>query len=108
MNSPVFLPTTIRVIKAVRLSRLIALLLIAITAGLVSDWLRTETRLVFPRPLPEFTTRIPSITLLVLPVEGDAPSSPVRFGGHGGPPSGAIRLGTVRGNLHNRVLLVDE
>ncbi|HEX9781771.1 MAG TPA: hypothetical protein VGA56_03450 [Opitutaceae bacterium] len=45
-------------LRAVRPWQLAALLLAAVAAGLVSDCLRTE-RVVFPPPLPEFTT-IPS------------------------------------------------
>ena len=42
--------------RAVRPARVIALLLASLLAGLVCDWVGTERRLVFPRPLPVFTT----------------------------------------------------
>jgi hypothetical protein len=38
---------------AVRWARLAAIVLLALAAGLASDWLRRD-RVVFPRPLPEF------------------------------------------------------
>jgi len=41
-------------VQAVRLGRLTALLLAALAAGLLSDWVRSE-RVFFPRRLPEFT-----------------------------------------------------
>lgn len=40
--------------RAVRWRRVAAMLLAALLAGLASDWLRSDGRLVFPRPLPEF------------------------------------------------------
>lgn len=39
----------------VRLSRLVLLLLVSFAAALASDWFREE-RVIFPAPLPEFTT----------------------------------------------------
>jgi hypothetical protein len=42
-------------LQAIRPWRLGTLLLLALAAGLLSDWLREE-RVVFPRPLPQFTT----------------------------------------------------
>jgi hypothetical protein len=46
--------------RAVRPGRLAALLLAALAAGLLCDWLRPEQRLVLPRPLPVFTTTTPA------------------------------------------------
>lgn len=46
-------------VGAIRPNRLAVLLLAALLAGLVADWLRSDQRLVFPRPLPEFTTTAP-------------------------------------------------
>lgn len=40
----------------VRPGRLAAMLLAALCAGLVADWLRSDERLVFLRPLPELKT----------------------------------------------------
>lgn len=44
----------------IRPIRLALLLLASLLAGLIADWRRTDQRLVFPRPLPEFTTTPPS------------------------------------------------
>lgn len=41
--------------RALRPDRLLLILLIALAAGLLSDWLRTD-RVLLPRPLPAFTT----------------------------------------------------
>ncbi len=41
--------------RAIRPTRLLALLAVSLIAALVSDWLREE-RVVFPAPLPEFIT----------------------------------------------------
>lgn len=41
-------------LRAVRLPRLVAIAVLATAAGLLSDWLRSDHRLLFPRPLPEF------------------------------------------------------
>jgi hypothetical protein len=46
-------------LKAVRAGRLVVVLLASLVAGLACDWLRTEQRLVFPRPLPVFKTTAP-------------------------------------------------
>ena len=43
-------------VGAIRPIRLAFLLLASLLAGLVADWMRMDQRLVFPRPLPEFTT----------------------------------------------------
>ncbi len=48
-----------RVGRAVRPTRVLALLLASLLVGLLCDWVRTERRLVFPRPLPVFTTTTP-------------------------------------------------
>jgi hypothetical protein len=42
-------------LTALRFGRLLILLLAALAAGLLSDWLREE-RVFFARPLPQFTT----------------------------------------------------
>jgi hypothetical protein len=42
-------------LRGVRWRRLIALLFVAGAAALASDWLREE-RVIFPAPLPKFTT----------------------------------------------------
>ena len=49
-----------RALRAVRVGRLVALLFAAVAAGLTTDWWRGEQRLVFPRPLPVFTTTPPA------------------------------------------------
>jgi hypothetical protein len=49
-----FLAALVRAVGAARIWRLVAVLLVSVAAGLISDWLRTEQRLVFPRPLPVF------------------------------------------------------
>jgi hypothetical protein len=41
--------------RQVRPARVLVLLLIAIMVALASDWLRDE-RVIFPAPLPKFTT----------------------------------------------------
>lgn len=41
--------------RAMRLARLLVLLLVPLALALVSDWLREE-RVIFPAPLPKFTT----------------------------------------------------
>ena len=38
----------------VRLARILALAACALLAGVVSDWLAGEARLIFPRPMPKF------------------------------------------------------
>ena len=45
---------------AVRPARLLAVLSVAGGVGLVGDWLRSEQRLVFSRPLPVFRIVEPS------------------------------------------------
>jgi hypothetical protein len=45
---------------AVRPARLLAVLAVAGGVGLVGDWLRSEQRLVFSRPLPVFRIVEPS------------------------------------------------
>jgi hypothetical protein len=57
MSKPLSFILIAKPIRGIRLGRLLVVLLVAVVAGLVSDWLRTEQRLVFPRPLPEFKTR---------------------------------------------------
>ncbi len=42
-------------VRAVQPARLLALLLVPLVLALASDWLREE-RVVFPAPLPPFTT----------------------------------------------------
>jgi hypothetical protein len=42
-------------VRGVRPFRLLVLLLLSLAAALASDWLRDE-RVVFPAPLPTFTT----------------------------------------------------
>jgi hypothetical protein len=42
-------------LRAVRVSRLVILVLVTLAATLASDWLREE-RVIFPAPLPKFTT----------------------------------------------------
>jgi hypothetical protein len=48
-----FRPRLTAALRAVRIRRLIVLLLISGVAGLASDWLREE-RVIFPAPLPKF------------------------------------------------------
>ncbi len=55
MNAREFRTGLTSALRAVRPSRLIVLLLLAGAAALASDWLRDE-RVVFPAPLPKFTT----------------------------------------------------
>lgn len=55
MNARAFRTGLVAALRAVRPSRLIVLLLLAVAAALASDWLRDE-RVVFPAPLPKFTT----------------------------------------------------
>ena len=55
MNRRTFASRLVSAFRAVRPGRLLVLLLVAFAAALVSDWLRTE-RVIFPAPLPEFTT----------------------------------------------------
>lgn len=47
-------------LRAVRPARLLAVLVVAGGMGLVGDWLRSEQRLVFSRPLPVFRIVEPS------------------------------------------------
>lgn len=42
-------------VRGMRLSRLLILLVLSLAAALASDWLREE-RVIFPAPLPKFTT----------------------------------------------------
>ena len=49
-----------RALRAVRTVRIVTLLLAAVGAGLLSDFLRGEQRLVFPRPLPTFRISSPA------------------------------------------------
>ena len=42
-------------VRGVRPTRLLALLLVSLVVALAGDWLREE-RVVFPAPLPKFTT----------------------------------------------------
>lgn len=44
----------VRAVAAVRFWRLVVVILASVVAGLFSDWLRTDQRLLFPRPLPVF------------------------------------------------------
>jgi hypothetical protein len=55
MNRRSFVSRLAIAFRAVRPWRLLALLLVSLAAALVSDWLRSE-RVIFPAPLPEFTT----------------------------------------------------
>jgi hypothetical protein len=48
-----------KAVRAARPGRLVVVLLAAVAIGLVCDWFRAEQRLVFPRPLPAFTTTAP-------------------------------------------------
>ncbi len=54
------LMTVVEATRAVRLPRLIVLLLAAMLAGVAADFFRGDQRLVFPRPLPAFTTIAPT------------------------------------------------
>lgn len=59
--SPRALPSEFwRALCAVRTGRLAVLLGAAVAAGLATDWLRGDGRLIFPRPLPVFTTTPPA------------------------------------------------
>lgn len=49
-----------RAIAAVKLGRLVAVGVAAAALGLGCDWLRSEHRLVFPRPLPTFKITEPA------------------------------------------------
>lgn len=49
-----------REIAAVKLGRLVAVGVAAAALGFGCDWLRSEHRLVFPRPLPTFKITEPS------------------------------------------------
>ena len=49
-----------RVVRSVRPTRLLVVLVVSLLAGLASDWFRADQRLVFPRPLPVFKTTPPS------------------------------------------------
>lgn len=55
MSARDFGPGLISAVRGVRLSRLLVLVLVSLAAALASDWLREE-RVVFPAPLPKFTT----------------------------------------------------
>lgn len=55
MNGRNFLRGLTSAFRAVRPSRLIALLVVSLVVALASDWLRDE-RVIFPTPLPKFTT----------------------------------------------------
>ena len=48
-----------RALRAVSVRRMAVLLVAAVAAGLGTDWLRGDGRLIFPRPLPVFTTTPP-------------------------------------------------
>ncbi len=48
------LAALVRALTAARFWRLIAVLLASVAGGLISDWLRPDQRLLFPRPLPVF------------------------------------------------------
>jgi len=50
-----FLRELTRALRAVRPVRLLVLVVVSFAAALVSDWFREE-RVVFPAPLPKFTT----------------------------------------------------
>lgn len=52
MSVPSFFTHLSAVARAVRLVRLVWLLAAVVLAGLASDWVRDEQRLIFPRPLP--------------------------------------------------------
>ena len=49
-----------RALRAMRVGRLVMLLVAAMVAGLAADWLRGDERLVFSRPLPVFITTPPA------------------------------------------------
>ncbi len=53
MSGPRFPPRLVSALRAVRPSRVFAILALALLAGLLGDWLR-EDRVVFPAPLPTF------------------------------------------------------
>ncbi|MGD1032669.1 MAG: hypothetical protein ABSA05_16190 [Opitutaceae bacterium] len=53
------LPALARAVRAARFWRLVAVFLASVAAGLISDWFRTEQRLVFPRPPPVFVPMEP-------------------------------------------------
>lgn len=55
MSAHHFLQGLTAAARAVRPSRLLVLLLVSLAAALASDWLREE-RVIFPAPLPKFTT----------------------------------------------------
>jgi hypothetical protein len=55
MSAPALLRDLGAALRGVRFARLLALLLLPLVLALASDWLRDE-RVVFPEPLPKFTT----------------------------------------------------
>jgi len=55
VNSREFRKGPLSILAGIRPVRLFLLLLLSLLAALVSDWLRDE-RVIFPAPLPKFTT----------------------------------------------------
>ena len=55
MSARHFLHGVTSTLRGVRPSRLVVLLLVSFAAALASDWFREE-RVIFPAPLPKFTT----------------------------------------------------
>ena len=51
---------SMKIVQAVRPGRLVMLLLVALLAGLLREWIGSDERLLFPRPLPAFTTTAPA------------------------------------------------
>jgi len=52
MRSPLY--NVLKAGRAVRLRRMVDLVLIALLAGIICDWFRSDSRLIFSRPLPVF------------------------------------------------------
>jgi hypothetical protein len=55
MSAGNFLGDLRSALRAVRLIRLLTLLLVPLAVALANDWFREE-RVIFPAPLPKFTT----------------------------------------------------
>ena len=56
MNAPTSPSRFFAALRAARPLRLVVLLALAVFVGLLSDWLRDDQRLIFPRPLPPLVT----------------------------------------------------
>lgn len=56
MSTPGFGQRLWSALRELRFGRLALLLAATIAATLVSDWLRRDERVIFPAPLPVFTT----------------------------------------------------